>query len=89
MLGLELARIMAGKDGRRMLETIKRLVRSQGETPDELIKGLNSHMERMERLSQSTGMPIKRIAEEALNLFERAQREASSKPSPPRKPSGP
>ena len=86
MLGFDLARIMTGKDGRKMLEIIKRLVRSQGEPPDELIKGFNAHLEHMERLSQRTGRSVKQVAIEALNLFERAQREASKKPSPPRKP---
>lgn len=87
MLGFDLARVMAGPDGRKMFETIKRLVRSQGETTDSLIKEFNSHLERMERLSESTGKPVKQVADEALDLFERAQRDAKL-PAPLRRQSG-
>ncbi|MBI2919161.1 MAG: hypothetical protein HYY01_14395 [Chloroflexi bacterium] len=71
MMGLEMARLLATPDGRRMVETLKRLVHSQGLPLEEVVCQSVAHMERLEALAQRTGKTVRQVADESLDLYER------------------
>lgn len=67
MLGItEVMKLMGSNDGKRLLETVKRLI-DAGELT---VKQVAEHLDRLERVGSRTGKTIKAVADEALDLYE-------------------
>jgi len=72
VMALEIARLLATGQGRRLISTLQRLVQSQGLPIEQVIRESVEHMERMESLAKRTGKPIKQVADDSLSLYEEA-----------------
>jgi len=73
MTALEIARLLATGEGRRLISTLQRLVQSQGLPLEQVIRESVEHMERLESLAKRTGKPIKQVADDSLNLYEKKE----------------
>lgn len=67
----DVARLLTSGEGQRLIDTIKRLVASQGLPIDQVIGQSVDHMERIERLALRSGRTVKEVADTALDLYER------------------
>jgi len=72
VMALEIARLLATGEGRRLISTLQRLVQSQGLPLDQVIRESVEHMERLESLAKRTGKTIKQVADDSLDLYERS-----------------
>ncbi|KKN39342.1 hypothetical protein LCGC14_0744470 [marine sediment metagenome] len=70
MLGLEIAQMLAGPEGRRLVATLSRLVKSQGISLKDAMSQSITHMEQIEALAQRSGRSVKEVADESLALYE-------------------
>ncbi|GAH80805.1 unnamed protein product [marine sediment metagenome] len=73
MTTLEIARLLATSEGRRLISTLQRLVQSQGLPLEQVIRESVEHMERLERLAKRTGKQIKQVADDSLDLYEKKE----------------
>ncbi len=71
MMGLEIARLLAQPEGRRLISTLHRLVESQGLPVEQVLRESVDHMERLETLARKTGKTVKQVADESLDLYEK------------------
>ena len=74
---LEMARLVASPEGRRLVATLRRLVGSQAVPLEEVMRQSVRHLERMEALAHMTGKTVQEVADESLDLYE-----ASLRPAP-------
>ncbi len=70
---LEIARLLASGEGRRLISTLQRLVQSQGLPLEQVIRESVEHMERLESLAKRTGKQIKQVADDSLDLYEKKE----------------
>jgi len=73
VMALEIARLLATGEGRRLISTLQRLVQSQGLPIEQVIRESIEHMERMESLAKRTGKQIKQVADDSLDLYEKKE----------------
>ncbi len=70
LMGLELTRILASPAGKRLFETLKRLVEAEGLSVGEVLEQTVAHMEKIEALARASGKTAKQVADESLALYE-------------------
>lgn len=70
MTMFEMARVLGSPDGIRLVNTLRRLVRSQGLPVDQVVRNSVEHIERLENLAQLSGKTVKQVADEAMALYE-------------------
>lgn len=71
MMELRMARqIMTTPEGRRLVETLKRMVDNEGLSIEEVVSQSAEHLERMERMARASGFTVKAIADGSLAAFE-------------------
>ncbi len=70
MLGIELTRILATPAGKRLFDTLKRLVEAEGLSVAEVLEQTVEHMEKIEALARSSGKSAKQVADDSLTMYE-------------------
>jgi len=67
---LEIARLMASQEGKRLYNILQRLVDAPGMSVDKVMKQTADHMERIERLAKRSGFTVKQIEDGSMTLYE-------------------
>ena len=70
-LGFDLMRMLATAEGRRLTETVMRLVKSQGLSVEEVMVHSVEHMEKAEKVARRAGKTIKQVLDESLADYEK------------------
>ena len=71
MMEIRMAQKMIGTpEGRRLVETLKRLVKNEGLSIEEVVSQSAEHLERMERIARAAGLTVKQVADGSLDLYE-------------------
>jgi len=67
---IELARLMASQEGKRLYNILQRMVDAPGMSVDKVMRQTADHMERIERLAKRSGFTVKQIEDWSMTLYE-------------------
>lgn len=70
MMPFNAIRLMASQEGKRLVDTIRRIVRSQNQPVEQVVKDMLDHLERVEAIATKTGKTVKQVEDEAITLYE-------------------
>lgn len=63
-------KILSSGEGKRLVDTLKRIVQSEGIPIDELMRQAREHMEQMEGLARRSNTTVKQVADASLKMYE-------------------
>lgn len=70
MMPLTAMRLVASPEGQRLISTIRRHVSSENRPPEQVLKELLDHLDKVEEIAKKTGKTVKQVEDEAIRLYE-------------------
>lgn len=70
MLPLTAIRLMTSPEGQRLVETIRRIVSSQKQPVEQVVRDMLDHLDRVEAIAKKTGKTVRQVEDDAIKLYE-------------------
>lgn len=70
MMPLTAIRLMASPEGQRLVETIRRIVSSQKQPVEQVVRDMLDHLDRVEAIAKKTGKTVRQVEDDAIKLYE-------------------
>jgi len=66
---MELVKLATSREGRELMDTIRRLVASQDLTAQEVVRQAAGYIKRLETIAAERGMTVQEVVDESLDLY--------------------
>ena len=70
MMALEIAQLIATPGGKRLYNTLKRIVDAEGIPVADVLSQSVDHLEKMEQLARTHHLSVKQVADDSVRLYE-------------------